>query len=140
MYGSPRVSAYCYSIIVDPISSSLPLNAATTYRLNVNTHYMKSGIASAAIARPYFDGQKQASKNKPAVSLWWVPLDSGSDGDILFRKKGNKTHNIPYTMRSIPQSWHTSNGIFSTKKIGDVDLVFPEYSHRKCMHITSDIL
>jgi len=30
---------------------------------------MKSGIASAAVARPYFEGQKQASKNKPAVPL-----------------------------------------------------------------------
>jgi len=44
---------------------------------------MKPDIASAAIARPYFEGQKQASKNKPAVPLWWVLLDSGSDGDLL---------------------------------------------------------
>jgi len=77
---------------------------------------MKPGFASAAIARSYFDGQKQASKNKPAVPLWRVLLDSGSDGDLLFRKKGKKTHNVQYTMRSVPQLWHTSNGIFSTKK------------------------
>jgi len=47
----------------------LDVNAATTYRLNVNTHYMKSGITSPAVAIPYFEGQKQASKNKPAVPL-----------------------------------------------------------------------
>jgi len=28
----------------------------------------------------------------------------------------------------------------STEKIGDLDLVFPEYSHSKRMHITSDIV
>ena len=72
----------------------LPLNAATTYWMNVNTHYIKPGITSAAVARPYFKGHKQASKNKPAVPLWWVLLDSGSNGDFLFRKKGKKTHNI----------------------------------------------
>ena len=36
--------------------------------------------------------------------------------------------------------WHTSNGIFSTERIGDLDLVFPEYSYSKCMHITPDIV
>ena len=100
---------------------------------------MKPGIASAAVARPYFEGQKQASKNKLAVPFWWILLDSGSNGDLLFRKKG-KTHNILYTIRSVPQSWYTSNGIFSTEKIYNLDLVFSEYSHSKHMHITQDIV
>jgi len=101
---------------------------------------MKLGIVSAAVATPYFEGKNQASKNKPAVPLWRVLMDSGSDGDLLFRKKGKKTHNVPYMIRSVPQSWHTSNCIFSTEKIGNLDLVFPEYSHSKRMHITLDIV
>ena len=67
-------------------------------------------------------------------------MDSGADGNLLFRKKGKKTHNVLYTIRSVPQSWYTSNGIFFNEKISDLDLVFPEYSHSKRMHITLDIV
>ena len=55
----------CPRLLFNNSPHYFPLNTAKTYRLNVNTHYMKQGIASAAIARPYFDDQKQASKNKP---------------------------------------------------------------------------
>ena len=51
-----------------------------------------------------------------------------------------KIHNVPYSIKSKPQSWYTSNGIFSTEKIGNLDLVFPVYSHSKHMHITLDIV
>ena len=45
-----------------------------------------------------------------------------------------------YTIRSEPQLWHTSNGIFSAKKVGNLDLVFPEYLHSKRMHIAPNII
>ena len=43
---------------------------------------------------------------------------SGSDGDLLFQKKGARLLNnsIPYVIRTIPQSWHTSSGIFHKEK------------------------
>ena len=74
----------CPRLLFNNSPHCLPLNADITYRLNVNTHYMKAGIVSAAVARPYFEGKKQASKNKPTVPLWRVLLDSGSDVDLLF--------------------------------------------------------
>ena len=74
----------CPRILFSKSPHYLPLNATTTYRMNADTHYMKPSIASAAATIPYSKGQKQASRNKPAVPLWWVLLDSGSDGDLLF--------------------------------------------------------
>jgi hypothetical protein len=43
-----------------------------------------------------------------------VLLDSGSDGDLVFVDKDN-TMLLPYSIRLVPQSWNTSNGIFHTK-------------------------
>ena len=54
---------------------------------------------------------KQATKEK----LIRVLLDSGSDGDLLFHQKGKPKH-FPYLTRQVPCSWHTSNGVFQTKR------------------------
>ena len=91
----------CPRLLFNNSPHCLPLKAATTCRLNIYTHYMKPGIASAAIARLFY-GQKQASKNKPSVLLLRVLLDSGSDGDLFFKKKRRKTHNVLCTIRDVP--------------------------------------
>jgi hypothetical protein len=42
--------------------------------------------------------------------------------------------------RNAPQSWGTSNGTFQTKKVGDIDISFVEYSASKSVHLTPDIV
>jgi hypothetical protein len=68
-----------------------------------------------------------------------VLLDTGSSGDLLFIKKGSQKY-IPCTKRAAPQSWGTSNGTFQTKKVGDINISFAEYSMSKSVHLTPDIV
>ncbi len=56
-----------------------------------------------------------------------VLLDTGSSGDLLFLEKGS-TMCIPVVRRAVPESWGTSNGTFQTKKVGDVEISFVDYS------------
>jgi hypothetical protein len=48
--------------------------------------------------------------------------------------------NIPIVRRVVPESWSTSNGTFKTKKVGDVELSFVEYSASKKVHLCLDIV
>ncbi len=68
-----------------------------------------------------------------------VLLDTGSSGDLLFIRKGSQKY-IPYTERVAPQSRGTSSGTFQTKKVGDIDISFAEYSMSKSVHLTPDIV
>jgi len=54
---------------------------------------------------------KTSSKKVQKPKLIRVLLDSGSDGDLLFHKKGAPKC-FPYTTRQVPKSWCTSNGNF----------------------------
>ncbi len=38
---------------------------------------------------------------------------------------------IPVVKRAVPESWGTSNGTFTTKKVGDIKLSFINYSISK---------
>jgi hypothetical protein len=42
--------------------------------------------------------------------------------------------------RAVPETWGTSNGIFKTKKVGDVKLSFVEYSASKRVRLHLDIV
>ncbi len=42
--------------------------------------------------------------------------------------------------RAVPESWGTSNGTFTTKKVGDVKLSFINYSISKRVHLRPDIV
>jgi hypothetical protein len=42
--------------------------------------------------------------------------------------------------RAAPQSWGTSNGTFKTKKVGEIDISFVEYSASKSVHLVPDIV
>ncbi len=68
-----------------------------------------------------------------------VLLDTGSGGDLLFIRKGSQKY-IPCRKRAAPQSWGTSNGTFQTKKVGEIDISFAEYSISKSVHLTPDIV
>jgi hypothetical protein len=58
-----------------------------------------------------------------------VLVDTGSSGDLLFIQKGKI--DIPIVKRAVPQSWNTSNGTFQTKRVGDIELSFMDYSTSK---------
>ena len=58
-----------------------------------------------------------AKTNKPRQhkdNLIRVLIDSGSDGDCWFHKKGTPKQ-FPYLTRPIPKSWHMLNGAFYTE-------------------------
>ncbi len=68
-----------------------------------------------------------------------VLLDTGSSGDLLFLEKGSNKY-IPIVSRADPESWSTSNGTFKTKKVGEIELSFVEYSTSKKVHLHPDIV
>ncbi len=68
-----------------------------------------------------------------------VLLDTGPSGDLLFIKNGSQKY-VSCVKRAAPQSWGTSNGTFLTKKVGEIDISFVEYSTSKSVHLTPDIV
>jgi hypothetical protein len=68
-----------------------------------------------------------------------VLLDTGSSGNLLFIRNGSQKY-IPCTKRAAPQLWGTSDGTFQTKKVGEIDISFAEYSISKSVHLTPDIV
>ena len=135
----PKLSNYQSKIYAAPIKAS---HAQT---INKNVHKMKHGQVTAVLAIPHFETKRgftsSSNSQKPAAQKFWrVLLDSGSDGDLLFVQKGTKKASVPYTRRLQPHTWHTSNGIFQTKYVGDVHLVFPEYSSSKRINLRPDII
>ncbi len=43
-------------------------------------------------------------------------------------------------MRQISQSWNTSNGVFKTDRMAELELKFPEYSNSKRFSVNPDII
>jgi hypothetical protein len=69
-----------------------------------------------------------------------VLLDTGSDGDIWFHRKG-ATKRFPYTERHLVKSYHTSAGVFHTKgQQAKFEMKFFEYSESKHYTIRPDVL
>ena len=68
-----------------------------------------------------------------------VLLDSGSDGDLLFLKKGRRLK-VPYKERYAAQTWRTSNGTFKTTNVAKLDVSFPEFSTSKRVKIAPDVV
>jgi hypothetical protein len=57
-----------------------------------------------------------------------------------FSSKKGPRNTYQCTKRAAPQLWGTSNGTFLTKKVGEMDISFAEYSIRKSVHLTPDIV
>ncbi len=86
------------------------------------------------------DGYHHHRSNKHYKhKLVWVLLDSGSDGNHVFVRKG-KPMLLPYLKRLVPQSWHTSNGIFQTKCKARIELNFFEYLDSKRFYAEPDVV
>jgi hypothetical protein len=47
---------------------------------------------------------------------------------------------IPIVRRAAPESWSTSDGTFKTRKVGNVELSFKEYSASKKVRLHLDIV
>ncbi len=52
--------------------------------VNQNVQKIRAGLCTAILGRPFDDGSGLSSKQRHIVPLWWVLLDSGSNGDLLF--------------------------------------------------------
>ena len=87
------------------------------------------------------DSQRASTSNKQVTrkKVIKVLLDTGSDGDLWFHKKGTPKH-FSYSTRQVSKSWHTSNGIFQTKGRGKFRLKFFEYSNNKEILIEPDVV
>ena len=104
-----------------------------------------NGIRTAIAGIPMITKSNKKSRRKSdtkykqqsAKRVWRVLLDSGSDGDLLFVRKG--TLEVPYVRRNAAQKWRTSNGTFETNKVGKLDLIFPTFSESKIASLRPDI-
>jgi hypothetical protein len=77
------------------------------------------------------DGYTHLRSNKHCKQkIVWVLLDSGSDSDLIIVNK-DKPMLLPYSIRLVPQSWNTLNGIFQMRRKARVELNFFEYSDSK---------
>ena len=104
------------------------------------------GIRTAIAGIPMFTKSNKKSrrrksdknnKQQSAKRVWRVLLDSGSDGDLVFVRKG--TSEVPYTRRNAAQKWRTTNGIFETNKVGNLNMIFPSFSESKIASLKPDI-
>ena len=82
---------------------------------------------------------KTSSKKVTKPKLVRVLFDSGSDGDLLFHKKGTPKY-FPYSTRQVPKPWCTSNGTFFTEGKGNIAVKFYEYSSSKGLYLQPDIV
>jgi hypothetical protein len=115
---------------LEPESKKLELNC-TNSELNCK----KTCLGHAKMPDPCISYGLKV-KNKTIRVL----LDSGSSGDLLFMKKGSSKR-IAIAKRVFPQkAQSTSNGIFITNKVGDIEISFVEYSARKKVRLQPDIV
>ena len=98
-----------------------------------------TAIAGIISAKP-----KEETQNSSKIETQWkqyirILLDSGSDGDLMFHKKGTHKYFL-YIMRHLLKSWQMSNGAFTTNGKGNIQVHFLEYSNSKVVTITPDII
>ncbi len=99
----------------------------------------EQGVTAVMAVMTANDKSRHSNKKSQVKKLYRVLLDTGSDGDLLFHKKGTEKQ-FPYLTRQVPKSWRTSNGIFQTKGMGDIQLKFFEYSDSKRVKIKPDVV
>jgi hypothetical protein len=100
---------------------------------------LKPGVTAVLAVMTAGRSGRLSSKKVPVKKTIRVLLDSGSDGDLLFHKKG-AAKQFPYLARQMPKTWHTSNGDFHTKWKGDIQLKFFQYSNSKRVLVQPDVV
>jgi hypothetical protein len=99
-------------------------------------HLNRSKLHHERLGKPTSDDSKGLIVKQKTIR---VLLDIGSSGDLLFIRKGSHKY-IPCVKRNVPQSWGTSNGTFQTRKVGEINISFVEYSASKSVRLTPDIV
>ena len=96
--------------------------------------YRKTVLMTESVTR--------SSKKQPAIKtkLIRVLLDTGSSDDLIFIKKGSRPNITIKRKIGGQREWTTSNGTFTTNKVGVVDLTFLDFSKSKKVHLTPDII
>ncbi len=89
-----------------------------------------TAIVAVMRGRPKHSHHRQCSNKHYKQKLVRVLLDSGSDGDLVFKDKDNPML-LPSSKRLVPQSWNTSNEMFQTKRKAEIELNFFEYFNSK---------
>ena len=120
-----------------------PIKATYEFRCNEQVHKYRYRPKTSILVRPYWDTQfvGRNSKQIHEIPLWRGLLDSGSDGDLLFVRRGsNSTATLPYLNRAITQVWHTGGGILRTERQAQIEVTFPEFSHGKRVKLEPDIV
>ena len=97
-----------------------------------NTVVEGEGVSAAVLAVPLLKSDKKPKR------AWRVLLDSGSDGDLVFVNK-KVLKDIRSEDRFRPCRWETSNGAFTTTKVGSLDLIFPDFSRSQRFSLRPDI-
>ena len=92
-----------------------------------------------ATENPVHKNLEHSTEHSTSNIVIKILLDSGSNGDLLFHKKGTEKH-FPYLTRQVPKSWHTSNGCFLRRGRSKVSLKFFEYSNSKEYLVTPDVV
>lgn len=98
-----------------------------------------SGLPRKSSSKSKYKKNQTSSKKVNKPKLIRVLLDSGSDGDLMFHKKGTPKC-FPYSARLVPKSWHTSNGTFHTEGKGKLEINFFKYSHSKTIALQPDVV
>ncbi len=98
-----------------------------------------TAIVAVMRGRPKHSHHCQRSIKHYEQKLVRVPLDSGSDRDLIFVDK-DKPMLLPSSKRLVSQSWNTSNGRFQTKRKAEIELNFFEYSDSKRYLVAPDIV
>ena len=114
------------SVVEQPTVTAVPAVVFLSGRRNTTHH----------------DSQKASTNSNKKITrkkVIRVLLDSGSDGDLWFHKKGTTKH-FSYSTRQVSKSWHTSNGVFHTKGRGKFTLKFFEYSNSKEFLVEPDVV
>ena len=71
--------------------------------------------------------------------FWRVLLDSGSDGDLIFIDKEDKSKFL-IKKKLNSQKWHTSAGDFSSSKVANVEFKIPEFLNSKSIRLSPDVV
>ena len=101
----------------------MPIKAATKTTNKLSKVVTGDGVSTVVVATLVTRDGREPKR------AWRVLLDSGSDGDLIFIKKAD-VKNANQTKRTHPILWGTSNGTFKTTKVGNVEIKFPEISHK----------
>jgi hypothetical protein len=98
-----------------------------------------TAVVAVMRGRPKHRRHRQCSNKHYKQKLVRVLLDSGSDGNLIFKDK-DKPMLLPSSKRLVPQSWNTLNGMFQTKRKAEIELNFFEYSDSKKYLAEPDII